>query len=111
MMAGPAGLRPVALEIDAMAAYHDALRRRAPFLCITNAAAFAGGGGPLRGEAPPDCEVTVAAPAGATVRRSGPLFEVSGADSGAPIELVAQRGTGTARLRFEPGGALWTEVP
>lgn len=112
MMTGPGGLRPTAIEIDAMAAYHHALRAAAPFLCITNAASFAHGSGvPLLGEASPDCEVTVAAPEGATVSRAGAPFEVRGVAAGTSIELVAQRGTAKARLILGPGKPVWSEAP
>lgn len=111
MMVGPGGLHPTTVEVDAMAAYHQALRGGAPFLCITNAASFAAGGAPLRGETAPDCEVVVATPATAAVRRHGPRFEVSGVAPGASVELMVRDGAATKRHVFTPNGPLWMDTP
>ncbi len=60
MMLGPGGLQPAPAEIDAMTAYHLALRRKLPFAVVTNGGSLASGQAPtVRGEKTPEVTIEV----------------------------------------------------
>lgn len=60
MMRGPAGLAPTDADLDAMVAYHRALRAKQPFVAVINARSWRGGeDAVLQGEAPPGAEVRI----------------------------------------------------
>ncbi|MFP4581521.1 MAG: c-type cytochrome [Candidatus Sumerlaeia bacterium] len=57
MMEGPAFLKPTKAEVDAMTAYHRALEKKEPFICVTTKAEQEDGGLLLQGECNPGAEI------------------------------------------------------
>lgn len=100
MMLGPAQLQPSEAQVDAMTAYHRALQRHEPFVCIVNGAdAAAGRAEAVRGEASPDSTL-VARPSGAgQFTRDVAGFTLASPPQ-PPFTLLAGRGGQVTELRF-----------
>ncbi len=101
MMEGPGELHPSTAEVLAMVAYHRAIRREEPFVCIQNGAALtAGDAETIRGEASLEAEVVVEAGDSTTrAERDGPAWTV--ADPPAPpFEVRVEKGGRAVRFTF-----------
>ncbi|MFW6108581.1 MAG: hypothetical protein ACOC8D_02080 [bacterium] len=100
MMRDRSQLEASEADVDAMVAYHEALRKNALFLCVCNGAEAAAGAATLRGE--------VTAGAAVELRKDGEARPVSVEGSAwtlagppaPPFELVARKGQAEVRLAF-----------
>jgi hypothetical protein len=101
MMAGPGQLRPTLGQVNAMAAYHLAVRRGVPFVVIDNAAAFSAGQQlSLRGEVTPGATVEVRTDNGPVPARvQGSTWIVRNAPP-MPFSVVATKGGRQAGFDF-----------
>lgn len=109
MMRGPAQLQPRDRDIEAMVAYHQAMREHLPFASINNASAWAAGQDKsIMGECTPDTKVHLRKGATAIPASMDGLTWKISQPPASPFIVVAQ--AGDSEVQFEFPHAQWSRA-